>query len=222
MSEAPTKSFDPTESVRTLSSDLYTERNMTLREHQDTDLHYIGDSLPVPSTSQAQPSGLASASGSSPFPARADHTHEDRIAYGYFSSTGLHTPPGQTFINNFTFTSWGRDSRASGQIILFPFPGLWFIQANLFFERNPAPSVFQQEMNILFFYNNGSFSRTVLRQSNFDLPSPMAVTVTDWYATTLVNSAYNMQVAVQHNDVTSWWMSCQGLVISRLGSYVSI
>lgn len=56
----------------------FEEEPLTTKEHMDPDKHWIGESLPAPSPGDiASVIGTsASATGSSPFPARADHTHD--------------------------------------------------------------------------------------------------------------------------------------------------
>ena len=210
--------FDPTESVRTLKSDLYKEQTMTLREHQDTDKHYIGDALPVPSNSHIKPSGIGSSAGSSPFPSRADHVHEDRTTYGIFTSSGIAVPPGSTYINTLTHSGWGKNMLASGQVIAFPYGGIWMVQVNFFISRQGGGS-FINEMNIVYTYSNGGYSRTILRQSNFDLPNQVIVSTVDIVPNNSAPSINdNVQFAVQHNDAATWDVSIQTLCVVRLGS----
>ena len=217
MSDTQEKAFDPTESTRTLTSDLYTEQKMTLREHQDTDKHYIGDSLPVPSNSQVVGTGTSSSAGSSPFPARADHSHDTRMLYGlYGNSAALTIAPGQSFINNLTFTGWGKNMLASGQIIAFPTPGVYHIHLNVFINR-VGGGLYQNDSNIVFFYTNGSYARTVDRRSNFDLGGSLIVVATDVLHSSGAPSANdNVQFAIQQADVVNWTVSVQLLQITRL------
>lgn len=221
MSNAPSEKFDPTESVRTLTSKMFKESGMTLREHQDTDKHYIGDSLPVPSPSMVASSGVNSSVGVQAFPARADHAHELKTVWTWINSGALTVPPGSVFINNLSHTGWGRNMLVSGQVAAFPFPGLYIIQANLAVTRD-AGGLFTNEMNILFYYNNGGSGKYILRQSNFDLPTPMYINVTDYAINTTAPSTNdNIQVCVQHNDSSNWTVSLQQLMIVRMSSPTS-
>lgn len=210
------KAFDPTESTRTLTSDLYTEAKMTLREHQDTDKHYIGDSLPVPSLSHTRPITGANAVGASPFPARADHTHELRSSYGIFSSSNKTVAPGSIFMNTLTWAGWGSNMLASNQILAFPEPGMYFIETSWYITRVTAGN-FTNEMNIIYYYSNGTFGRTVLRQSNFDLPTNMVVTVFDIVGSTNAPAATeNVQFNIQHNDSSNWTVGIQNIVVVKM------
>ena len=221
MSDAPDKKFDPTESIRTLTSAPFKESYMTLREHQDTDRHYIGDSLPVPSASMIQTGGVASSPGVLPFVARADHVHESRIVWGYFNSSNVVVAPGNVYINTLSYTGWGKNMLASGQVLAFPYHGVYLIQLSLAIGR-VSGGLFTNEMNVVFTYNNGSQSKTVLRQSNFDLPSPMYLNISDVVVNNTAPSANdNLQIAIQHNDSDNWNVSAQQLFVFKLSSEFS-
>src|SRR5262249_40227927 len=146
-----------------------------LREHQDTDRHYIGDSLPVPSDVMTQSSGTTSSAGSVAFPARADHQHTQRAVWGLYNSGNKGIPPGSTYINNFAFTGWGRNMFVSQQVLAFPFHGLYLIVYCMKATRDGG-GIFQNEMNIAFTYQNGSNSKLVYRTSMFDVPSEFETT----------------------------------------------
>lgn len=221
MSDAPSKSLDPTESVRTLTSKAFRETYMSLREHQDTDKHYIGDALPVPSSSMVQAIGASSSAGVQPFPARADHSHDAQLAWGFFSSGYQTVPPGSVFINNLTHTGWGKQMLASGQVLAFPYRGTYLIQIGMTISRDSG-GIFQNEMNVLLYYANGSSSKTILRQSNFDLPGNMYLNLTDIaIANTAPSTNDNVQICVQHNDSSNWSVAIHQLFVFRVSSVFS-
>lgn len=61
----------------TNQNSAFREQNLTVRDHEDPDKHYIGGSLPIPTQSEiAATVGSVSAVGNSPIPARADHAHK--------------------------------------------------------------------------------------------------------------------------------------------------
>jgi len=212
---------DPTESVRTLTSAPFKERNLTIREHQDTDRHYIGDALPMPSDSQVKSIGSGPAAGVSPFPARVDHTHEVGTVWSYYTSPAMTVAPGSVFINNLTYSGWGRNSLVSGQVVAFPVKGLYFIQVEYLISR-VGGGLFVNESNFVLTYNNGSSGKTVLRQSNFDLPLNMVVTITDYaIAQTAPSTNDNIQLCIQHNDSANWSVQVQQLFISKVSSLTS-
>lgn len=219
--QTPVPAFDPTESTRTLTSDLYTEEKMTLREHQDIDKHYIGDSLPVPSDVQVSSSGINKSAGKLPFPARVDHTHDQKTCYGIYTASNT-IAPGQTFINTWSHTGWGKNILLSGQMIGFPYPGIWRYEANFYITRDGGGN-FTNEMNVIAYYHNGTYSRIILRQSNFDLPTLIVVTVSDVVAfATAPDANSNVQLAIQHNDPANWTASIQTMVVYRIGSIDSL
>jgi hypothetical protein len=216
MSDIPQRDLDPTESIRTIQSKQFKETYMTLREHQDTDKHYIGDALPVPSDEMANPSGINSDSGESAFPARADHSHGTSLLYSVYVSSGEQTiPPGSAFINNLNI-AYGKDMRISGQLIKFPEPGLYLINCAVGVRRAIIDN-FVNEMNVSVFYRNGSAQHALIRQSNFDIPQYLDFNFTDtWYTSVAPTAAENMQIQIQHNDSEAWYVGVQYLAVFRL------
>lgn len=201
--------FDPTESTRIIREPSFTERNVTLREHQDTDKHYIGDALPVPSPESVAPTTLWTAVGESPFPARADHSHAFRGMYSTISSTGMKIfPPGRFYWNNLQWTGYGRNMMATSQIINIPMDGLWRISCNFLCARTGGGNL-KNEMNIIFAYNNGATEKNVFRTSNFDLPNNVVVAPFDEII--LAGATKNVQIAIEHNDEVTWECYNQGI-----------
>lgn len=220
MSDVPEKKFDPTESIRTLKSETFNENFMTLREHQDTDKHYIGDSLPMPSPEQTQSAGIENNTGVSPFPSRADHSHEFKTVYGIYNSGVQIMNPGASYISNIQH-NWGKDMRASGQVIAYPFDGFYTMEASFYIARGEEGN-FENEVNVNFIYRNGTADKFLYRQSLFDIPQVFVCTVSDIYITNTAPSINdNMQIKITHND-TSWWqVYLQHLYVARMGSHES-
>jgi hypothetical protein len=218
MSDAPAKQLDPTESIRTITSTVFKEQYMTLREHQDTDKHYIGESLPVPADSMVRSSGGTLTAGSLPFPARADHVHDSAMVWGYVNSGTMTVAPGSVYINNLQYAGWGRNMLASAQVVAFPRPGLYFVQAILIVNRQGGGN-FANEVNVIFTYNNGTSNKVVYRGSTFDIPANFVLNITDYVVAQNAPSVNdNLQVAVQQNDTVSWDVAVQQLIVSRVGS----
>lgn len=216
-----TTPVDPTESVRTLTSAPFKETYMTLREHQDTDKHYIGDSLPIPSLVQMQGVGVTTDVGKLPFPARVDHVHQGNNLWGYFTGTGMTVSPGSVFINNLVHSGWGRNMLASGQVVAIPVPGLYFIHIEFYIYRDGGGN-FTNENNFVLYFTNGSQAKVILRQSNFDLPSSMVVTLSDFAIFPNAPSVNdNVQLNIQHNDVVTWTVYTQHLIVTRVASLTS-
>ena len=222
MSAASESTFDPTESVRVLTETSFSERNMSLREHQETDKHYIGDALPVAADDSVAPIYLNNFVGESPFPARADHAHAFRGVYGSYASSGVkYFPPGRTFWNNLTYTGYGRNMLASSQIIAFPFVGIWRITASFLVDRGTVPGgTFKNEANVGFFYNNGAYAKTVWRTSMFDVPQ---VHIFDCWDEIVIGSVpNNVQFAMEQNDDAVWGCQNQGIIVSLISSWETI
>ncbi|MET0785599.1 MAG: hypothetical protein ABWY25_02710 [Paenisporosarcina sp.] len=213
--------YDPSESTRVLQDSVFDEKMMTLREHQDTDKHYIGDSLPMPAPSTVRSIGAANDVGKSPFPARADHTHEFKSVYGAFSSSGTIMNPGSSYVNAMSHTGWGRNMLASPQVLAFPLPGVYEISINLKINRSDFGTAFQHYIQIMFHYNNGSILRQV---HTSDLPTELATTTivcTDyWHVQTAPQYDQNVQFRISHLDIP-WSVYVQVLQVTMISGVVS-
>ena len=195
------------------------EESLTTRGHIDPDKHWIGESLPSPSDAEATHAGVTSGAGVSPFPARADHSHDYSTYYGVVNGVGMTVAPGQAFINNLTF-QFGRNMLAPGssQILIFPVEGVWEIIYSMYATRSGG-GLFRGECNVVFFYNNGTFNREVYRVSLYDVPDHIAITAIDHIHFPVASSLTNIQVAIQHNDTVNWTVITNYLECRRLSSY---
>jgi hypothetical protein len=211
---------DPSRSPRFISSSLLEEQPLTQRKHIDADLHWIGESLPVPSAAHARSLGVSNSIGTVPFPARADHVHQQDAVFGLFNSGDMTISPGQMFINNFNYHS-GRDMRASGQIFSIPVPGLYMVLYHMHVDRQGGGN-FINELIIRFYYSNGSYGREVFRTSMFDIPSYFFTTVVDIYPFYGAPSASdNVQIAIAQNDSANWSVRSDSFSIVRLSTPTS-
>jgi hypothetical protein len=209
---------DPTRSPRVVSNTLLEEQPLTQRRHIDADLHWIGESLPIPALTHARYSGLQSHPGLVAHPARADHTHDARMYYGAFYTTDQHMNPGTSYFNNLQFGQ-GTDMRASAQVIGFSIGGLYLIQCYMLFKRDGG-GTFLGELNVFTVYNNGGATRYIYRESVFDIPFFTYITATDMI---VVNEGaaphlQNVQFAVEFTDSVGWTANIQQVVVTRLAS----
>jgi hypothetical protein len=213
--------LDPTESIRTIQSKGFKEEFVTLREHEDTTLHYIGGALPMPSDSECAPIGIGEDAGDSPMPARADHSHDTRLLYGGFRSNGdLVCAPGSSYISNLINVS-GKNMLASGQVIAFPEHGVYLIES-IMSIRKSVIDVLIGEVNVNHVTNNGGTSKNVWRSSNFDIPDYVTLNYADVFRTTTAPSlADNIQVNLQHNDNSNWYVQL-GITVFRLCAVTSV
>lgn len=199
------------------------DENLTIRGHIDPDKHWIGESLPSPSDQETTYAGVTTSAGSSPFPARANHSHASRTVFGiYYTPVAQAIPPGVTYINNFQLVN-GRDMRAPGstQLFIFPMGGVYHIFMNWYASREGG-GLFTGEMNIAVVYFNGTYPRYVMRQSNFDVPSSLAGFIVDHaHFGAGVDSGSNVQIRIEHNDTVNMLFLVNYLEITRMGDYVS-
>lgn len=110
----------------------FEHKTLTDREHLDPDKHWIGEALPSPSSGELAASGNANSTGDSPYPARADHTHDNYRVFGHY----YHNPMSISHGVARYFDGWihyaGRNilQPASQQLFIFPQEGIWTIQGN--------------------------------------------------------------------------------------------
>jgi hypothetical protein len=197
------------------------DENLTIRGHLDPDKHWIGETLPAPSDQETTYGGIKTSAGTSPFPARANHSHDHRTTFGVYASGGLTVPPGQAFISNLSFSA-GKNTLAPGssQVVQFPLEGIWQTHFSWYATRDIGGN-FTGEMNVVFYYTNGAYGRPVFRMSTFDIPGSVWGFAIDSAHYNYTDSSTNVQVAIQHNDVSNWTVSTQYLEVRRLYSYGS-
>lgn len=200
------------------------DENLTIRGHIDPDKHWIGETLPAASDADTTFGGTTTSAGTSPFPARANHSHANRSVFGIYHRSPPQTiNPGNTYLNGFTHLN-GRNLLAPGSTQLFQFPmgGVYHIHMNWYASRNGG-GFFTGEMNIGASYFNGGYHRYMYRASNFDIPGDIFGFVADHahFASVTPASDWNIQFRVDHNDVASWSFTVNFLEITRTGDYVS-
>lgn len=82
------------------------DENLTIRDHQDPDKHWIGETLPAPTQGDIPGTvGTLSGVGDSPFPARADHLHK---LDGSFFPRSINASPGSLIAatTSASFVTW--------------------------------------------------------------------------------------------------------------------
>ena len=103
--------------------------------HQDADKHWVGESLPAPSSSDiASVTGSTSSPGASPFPARADHTHKlDPGIFPfhstYFPSGNVDATTSSSYVTWIAFGSFTVPTWARSAIIQINISGVYAISA---------------------------------------------------------------------------------------------
>lgn len=112
----------------------FTEESLTEREHNDPDKHWVGETLPAPSVDDVKFAGVDTSAGASPFPARADHSHDTRARFCIARGpAGKAVAPGATtYIDGIQLPWGGEDFRNVGstQLFLFPQEGYWRVRVH--------------------------------------------------------------------------------------------
>lgn len=199
------------------------DENITGRSHIDPDKHWIGESLPAASDQDTTFAGVTTSAGTSPFPARANHSHAARTVFSLYHLNPPKTvPPGNTYLSTFIHLT-GRNILAPGstQVFQFPMPGMYAIFMNWYVSRQGG-GLFTGEMNISISYFNGTYTRGMMRQSNFDVPGELYGFVIDHahFGSPLPANS-NIQFRIDHNDTANWNFYVNYLEICRIADYVS-
>lgn len=120
------------------NSSLIEDEQLTVYQHMDADKHWIGESLPPPSIQEVQYAGVKTAVGESPFPARADHSHDLRTRQTLLTVTKSIPGPSTGYITGFVTAVGWEDflHPASTQLIDFPVEGVYIINTRLTITRS--------------------------------------------------------------------------------------
>lgn len=205
------------------SASGYEEENLTHRDHLDPDKHWIGEALPAPSIQELATSGYATGVGESPFPARADHYHDNRFRYTLVRQlTGKACPgsaPGtRTVIDGLTLLA-GRDiMNGSGAVLTPARDGLYMQSARIQVNRSTGTFPVTTAYSFAFEFNGASAVRTI-EQANLPQARSLFVFPINDLATLPVDG--DVQLSYVNFDTVSHtvYISSWGLV--RLASSVS-
>lgn len=202
------------------------EEALTEVLHMDPDKHFIGETLPSPSLAEATYAGVKTATGTSPFPARADHSHDTRAAFGVFSRSTAQSIPATSiaYINGINWDNVGDDLRvpASTQLFEFPQEGEYSIHMLAVIQRSsstfPTPEVAGR---VSFDYDNAT-SSIVIWEGN--MPNPRGRIVDTFIDRTWIlnfGSMQNVQFKYQNFDSVAHNFSITRLHITRMNSLVN-
>jgi hypothetical protein len=115
------------------------DETLTVRDHLDPDKHWIGETLPAPTIGDVQYAGVLTSAGASPFPSRADHSHDLRTRQTFLNASNKSCPgPSSTYIDNFVTSGGWEDflHTGSGRIIDFPIEGTYIINNRVTITRS--------------------------------------------------------------------------------------
>lgn len=209
------------------SEKTFSQTPMMLVDHEDHDKHWIGESLPVPSIAEVKPSGSVTHQGFSPFPARADHKHDNQALWAIIGrNAAKFCPPGQTFINTLVYTqgSVGWPAISGNQIITFPREGNYILVTNWFMERDGG-GYFLNQSEIRSWFNNGTYNRIMWREplggSTFvESSGPRVASFTDQFGTQVGGGATdNIQFSYNHNDAVGHYVYLEFMYLVRVSNY---
>ena len=201
----------------------FNEENLTVYQHMDADKHWIGESLPPPSVDEVQYAGVKTAVGESPFPARADHSHDVRTRQTYISTIVAKSCPASssTYITGF-ITNGGWENflhPASTQLIDFPVEGVYIINNRVTIQRSSGAFPASTLYTIRFDYFNIAWIHPVEIGL---LPTGLgafASTITEIISFASIDGSQNLQFLYQNNDTVAHNVNMQ-VVIQRTASSI--
>lgn len=176
-------------------------------EHEDPSIHLIGETLPKPGDSEATYAGRLTSVGASPYPARADHSHDSFLDYthvGYPSGGSKSCAAGQTILTHSLASGQNFYAPSSSSLLVLPSEGDWQIVGTISFSTQSGAPVSAQA-NLVVFYLNGTSSRRLhRRQGDGVLTDPTFGFVDNIvYGSSNIGVNATVEFAWQHNDVTN-------------------
>ena len=200
----------------------YQEENLTRRGHEDPDKHWIGETLPSPSLAEATYAGIKTATGTSPFPARADHSHDNRQQFGIFNRiTTQSIAAGATvYISGINFAGIGDDLRvpASTQLFEFSQEGVWDVHMLFAITRSTATFGVNLAYRISFDYDNATSSVVIMEGNLPEGRGRLVDTAVDQTWILNFGTMQNVQFKYQNFDSVAHLFSITRLNISRRNS----
>lgn len=220
--EAPTdyRSNPYTQDIsKSVDNKSYQQSPLLRVDHEDPGLHFIGESLPKPGDTEATWSGRETSVGTSPIPARADHSHDTFLRYGVYaeSTVAQICPPGNTLLGLDYFR--GDNYLVSGTLLSLPQEGVWNFNVTLYITRAGGGN-FTGEINLVYFYLNGGFGRTVHRNGVAGIPTDYAINASDYahYDASSIGVNATVELSYQHNDVVNHNVLLSQFTVTRLAS----
>lgn len=185
-------------------------------DHEDPSLHYIGEGLPKPGDTEATWAGRETFVGTSPIPARADHSHDTFLYYGVYNRPSNQAcPPGNTNLILDYFA--GDDYKATSTLLSLPRGGIWLISSTLIITRDGGGNM-TGRANLVYFYSNGEFGRRVHRDTNEPTLDTFSINATDFahYTEAQVGVSATLELQYQHSDVVNHIVNVSQLTVVRL------
>lgn len=203
----------------------FQNKQMFKIDHEDPNIHLIGESLGAPSLDEMRPTGVSPYTGDSPFVARADHVHDSQNMWMLVGQSGAGAkscPPGGTFLNNLQIYNGGVDwpALSGGQIISLPREGFYILYVN-FETTRPAGFDADEQANLRGYYYNGTASRLCWRDPDTIGASAgvRLINFVDVIGDPTPGSSFNIQYAYEHNDSVNHLVQVNYILVMRTGNY---
>lgn len=201
------------------TSITFQDEALTEVSHQDPDKHWIGEALPAPSQSEVEKSGTVSGVGESPFPARADHTHDTTTIWSQMGGNNqTYVVSGSAVFYNQLIQIGGadwRDASLPAQKINFPMLGLYHIRANVTVTRSTGNFVSGDYFSVLFAYNNATAVRTMMTIGGTLGRGATRVNVTDIL---VANTGADLQFQFINGSAVDVTIAIIALQLTRIGN----
>lgn len=185
----------------------FEEENLTVRDHNDPAKHYIGEALTPPSLGDITFAGVETSTGTSPFPARADHSHDARARFSGFNVSGkVISASGSDYIDGWV-NSWNtEDFLHSGSDQLFDFPqeGAYQITMNYHIARASGnfPSATRYQIRLDFFNATVNVSRKLQTVPEGGISHSDSLVSFHYFPE--IDATTNLQILVVNNDTEDW------------------
>lgn len=200
----------------------FEQQPLLRNEHEDPDLHLIGQGLPAPSTAELTYAGRLNSTGDSPFPARADHTHDVEPRWSLYYRDNQTVGPGLTFINGWTHTGGANIlAPASTQVFLFPSDGIW--QVSIMGHIGGAGGAnMTGQFRWQEYWFNGTYARYPWSSmtAGATTHSNLSFSWTSYYHMYTYDAAQNLQFAYLQNDIINHNIHIEFLQIIRVSRYI--
>jgi hypothetical protein len=197
------------------------DENLTLRDHLDPDKHWIGETLPAPTIGDVQYAGVTTSAGASPFPSRADHSHDLRTRQSYLTVTKNIPGPSTTYITSLVTSSGWEDFLHSGstQLIDFPIEGTYLINNKITITRSVGVFPATLAYIIRFDYLNGASLHEVETGNLPEGRGRYSTTATEIVSFGSISAATNLQFLYQNFDTVTHTIN-MNIVIQRSASSI--
>lgn len=199
------------------------DETLSIRDHIDPDKHWIGETLPAPSLGETTFAGVLTAVGESPFPARADHSHDTRTRQTFVNnSVAKSVLPGATTYITGLVTSAGWEDflhAASTQLLDFPLEGSYAVNCRYTVVRASGVFPAATDYILTFAYNNATSLHSVDVSNLPDGRPNFTKTVTEFIAYSTITAASNLQISYTNTDTVNHNVTLRMVIVRQASSH---